>query len=397
MQDRGNADSARHCSDADVSVFGSRRRFDGEDAASSADGLIYGVPQAEAVQSLDPHVIAAIARLRDADPNSLAQLEAALTTKAGVYAEPHLLNSVSGVTAEEIAAPDLGGTLAETTNNPVWDICAGDSLYQVKEGSTAADAVIAFAREHADVTPVTDVASAAEAHAHGVANVIGIEALGPQHIGHAVGETVDGIADLSDFAIPIPVVSAALVTIREIRRARGGDVPVEEVAANIGVHVAGRATAMAALAWLGSALAIPTAGIAPVALGITGALVGGRGAKALVDSGVVKSVIKAVKAPYVKEPITEAVIRRMCQHARTGFRDDLGLADEAFQRTEDFFRGAMRDGIQMSASDCGRELARLMKPVFQKRLERALERERIQGERRAAVVLAKLRAEIDRM
>jgi hypothetical protein len=58
------------------------------DGGSVTDGLVYSAPYAEAQNALNPDVTAAIARFRDVDPHSLDQLQAAITTHAGDFAEP---------------------------------------------------------------------------------------------------------------------------------------------------------------------------------------------------------------------------------------------------------------------------------------------------------------------
>lgn len=269
-------------------------------AGTIADGVVYGVPYAEAQGALDPDVIAAIARLRDIDPNSIGQLEAALTTHAGVFAETHLLNSVDGVTAEEIASKIMGGTLHEATNAPVSDFAVGDHLYQVKEGMSAADAGLAAARAHPEATIVTDVVSAADLHEHGV-NAVGLAGLAPEHIHDLVAQTVDGVDLLSDIAIPIPMVSAVIAIIREIKRVNANEIGSAEAIANVAVHVGSRATGMGLFMGLASAvLAVPTGGAVPVALAVLGALAGGMAAKGIVRAGIPRAIVNAIKEPRRK-------------------------------------------------------------------------------------------------
>jgi hypothetical protein len=106
-------------------------------------------------------------------------------------------------------------------------------------------------------------------------------------------------------------------------------------------------------------------------------------------------VLASVKAPYVKEPLTEETVLRMTTLARSHFEAD--LADEAARLAEAWFRSAVARGEQMSANDCGKALLKAVGPVLDMRRERALAREREKIERILAARSQALKDELARL
>ncbi len=249
-------------------------------APGIGDSLGQSIPIDMAAEGIDPRVIEALSRWRDADSHSLAALASLLTTHASDRAVDSVgyLSALHGFVAEQITVDTLSKTHAvvfpHATTVPGWDLIVNGQPLQIKEGTTAYELVHHALERYPNIRSfATDPATAARLKSEGI-DAIGIPGLEPAHISSISERTLYGVGDLAGAgALHLPILTTVFSTCRywsifdselsDGRTALGNallDIGAQSVGSAIGLK-AGAIAVVASGAFALSALPITAAAI----------------------------------------------------------------------------------------------------------------------------------------
>lgn len=371
------------------SVKRQRAAPDGLNLAAAADGAATGLKIATNEAALNSDVLAALERWRHVDDATLAQLELALTTKHGVYADPGLLNALEGFTAEEIAARELHAALPNATNVEAYDLVRDGVELQVKEGSSAAQHALEAASQHPEIPLVVDPDTASTLAEHGI-RAIPLESLDPSTV-HLMTErtaaAIQHLNDIADFTPEIPVVSSVLCAIKSVRDLNAGRVDAAEAVANLSVEVGSRSVAIAAAGVIACMFFdIPSFGTIPIGAAVLGGISGRHAAARLVAARVPKRILDALLKPF-REHYPGSVARAQLRDKDPKMR---AAIEEAIRKEE-------AAGRTHTAWEWGKIEAQAVTPIFKRLHAETVERHVARWKREAAEAAARLDAEIARL
>jgi hypothetical protein len=251
--------------------------------AAFADGLLAGLPVAQAISHIDPFVLKAI-ESSTADhihsfPSVHSYVEQHFFAAATMTADGWF-ERLTGYVAEQKAASALEAaghhvTFAATANQPVWDLLVDGHPVQIKEGISG---VHAFLSENHGIPIYTghEVAAAVkDPLVHGLAG------LGSAQIHESAHHSIEGISDAFDPGFHFPIITLAFAGYREAKLLLQERVTLGRAAAHVGLDVAGVGAGAFGGAKVGALAGAFLGPIGAAIGGLIGALAGGVGGKML--------------------------------------------------------------------------------------------------------------------
>jgi hypothetical protein len=249
--------------------------------AAFADGIFAGLPVFEAIQHIDPAVLAAIQASTAEHIHGLPSVHSYVAQHffdAPTQTADGWFERLTGYVAEQKAASALEAaghhvTFAATANQPVWDLLVDGHPVQVKEGISG---VKAYLLEHHGVPIYTgnDVAAAAkDPIVHGLAG------MDSSHIHTLTHQSVDGISDVFDSGFHFPIITLAFSSYRETLLLFDEKTTIQRAAKNVGMDVIGVGAGTFAGAKLGAAIGAFFTPAGAAAGALVGGIVGGVGGK----------------------------------------------------------------------------------------------------------------------
>ena len=279
------------------SAGGGRRNFKSatgkaQSAASMIDPALAGMPLLDAANSMDPFVFDALDRWVVHSKGPWSLVDYVREHHATIFAPDNgFIDGLKGYVAESIVAEHYSALghdvlLASTSNQPGWDLTIDGYDYQVKAGSTAAQAARHAINIYPNIPIITDPASAAHLQTFDPHAIIAVHELGAAHLEATTSHTLHGMEMVSNVGqAHFPFVSAAVSAFTELRLLIDDHTTFGRAAANVAIDVVGIGggamiggkTGM----WLGAVGHVPGMAVGAVIGSIFGGLAGRFGAKAI--------------------------------------------------------------------------------------------------------------------
>ena len=250
-------------------------------ASAGADGLLSGLPVLQAVQQIDPSVLAAIKE------STAAHLEGLPTVHD--YVAQHFFDvpvqtadgwfeRLTGYVAEQKAAAALEAaghhvTFAATSNQPVWDLLVDGQPVQIKEGISG---VRAYLLEHQGVPVYTGeqvALSVKDPFVHG------LKGLDSSDIHELTHQSLNGISDVFNPSFHFPLITLALSSYRETKLLILQKTTYQRASKNIGIDVVGVGVGAFAGAKAGAAIGAFATPVGAAAGALAGGVIGGISGK----------------------------------------------------------------------------------------------------------------------
>ncbi len=250
--------------------------------AAFADGLLAGLPVAEAINHIDPSVLNAIESSTTEHLHSLPSIHS--------YVEQHFFSAPSisadgwferltGYVNEQHAASTLEAmghhvTFAATANQPVWDLLVDGHPVQIKEGLAG---VKQFLAEHHGIPIYTshEVAAAAKDPL-----VHGLDILDPAHMHELTRASLEGISDSFQPTFHFPIITLAFSAYREAKLLMDENTTLKRALTHVSLDVVGVGAGAFGGAKAGAVAGAFVGGPVGAAIGgLFGAVAGGVGGK----------------------------------------------------------------------------------------------------------------------
>lgn len=276
------------------------------DFGAEVDGAAVGLETGHTVDQIDPRVLDAIERLHEhLRINSLDGLKDAFTTKAGVFMDAGDMNNIKGYVGEQVVSEHLHEPLPADIRTEGWDIQYEGQDWQIKTGSTAYERSLEHLAKHPEMPVISDDGVAARLHDDGFATAMPIHNLDNSYLQGITHGTAVSIDDLIHMHPELPIISSLLITMREIKSMRSGEVGIARAISNITLQVGSREAAIAAFTFGALALSatfhiLPVAGTfvagAAVTGGLTGKEIGARLRETRIPSSVATRLINVLQS-----------------------------------------------------------------------------------------------------